>query len=146
MKAFVTIGTPLYIYFDDAAFAAAHNGGGVKMMTTLAKAWHNVRVGDRLYLNDGKIAAQVVKVHERHVEAKVVADGGKRKAIKQGTGIHLPDSFLHLTVPPSPTTTLNGFRSSLAMPISLGCRSFRRRMICESFIICLLNKGLVLSR
>ncbi len=100
MKAFVTIGTPLYIYFDDAAFAAAHNGGGVKMMTTLAKAWRNVRVGDRLYLNDGQIAARVVKVHEQHVEAKVVADGGKRKAIKQGTGIHLPDSFLHLAVPP----------------------------------------------
>ncbi|WJQ00024.1 pyruvate kinase [Geobacillus stearothermophilus] len=100
MKAFVTIGTPLYIYFDDAAFAAAHNGGGVKMTTTLAKAWRNVRVGDRLYLNDGQIAARVVKVHERHVEAKVVADGGKRKAIKQGTGIHLPDSFLHLAVPP----------------------------------------------
>lgn len=100
MKAFVTVGTPLYIYFDDAAFAQAQNGCGVKMTTTLAKAWRNVRAGDRLYLNDGQIAARVVKVHERHVEAKVVADGGKRKAIKQGTGIHLPDSFLHLTVPP----------------------------------------------
>ncbi|KAF0996342.1 pyruvate kinase [Geobacillus sp. TFV-3] len=100
MKAFVTVGTPLYIYFDDAAFAAAQNGCGVKITTTLAKAWRNVKAGDRLYLNDGQIVARVVKVHERHVEAKVVADGGKRKAIKQGTGIHLPDSFPHLTVPP----------------------------------------------
>ncbi|AMX85176.1 pyruvate kinase [Geobacillus subterraneus] len=100
MKAFVKTGTPLYIYFDDAQFAAAKDERGVKMTTTLAKAWRNVRAGDRLYLNDGQILARVVKVHERCVEAKVIADGGKRKTIKQGTGIHLPDSFIHLTVPP----------------------------------------------
>ncbi|OQP07493.1 pyruvate kinase [Geobacillus sp. 46C-IIa] len=100
MKAFIKTGTPLYIYFDDAQFAAAKDERGVKMTTTLAKAWRNVRAGDRLYLNDGQILARVVKVHGQCVEAKVIADGGKQKTIKQGTGIHLPDSFVHLTVPP----------------------------------------------
>jgi len=100
MKSFVAIGTPLYIYFNDAQFAAAKDEPGVKMTTTLPKAWRNVRAGDRIYFNDGQILARVVKVHEWYVEAKVVTHGGKRKAIKQGTGIHLPDSFTHLTVPP----------------------------------------------
>ncbi|AGT33360.1 hypothetical protein M493_15720 [Geobacillus genomosp. 3] len=100
VKAFATAGTPLHIYFDDAAFMAAYGGAGIKMTTTLAKAWRNVRAGDRLYLNDGQMVARIVKVHDRYVEAKVVFDGGKRKAIKQGTGLHLPDSFPHLTVPP----------------------------------------------
>ncbi|MED0663054.1 pyruvate kinase [Geobacillus thermodenitrificans] len=99
MKALVKTGTTLYIYFDEAQFAAAKAEQGVKMTTTLAKAWRNVRAGDRLYLNDGKILARVVKVHEWCIEAKVIADGGKQKTIKQGTGIHLPDSFIQLTVP-----------------------------------------------
>ncbi|MEB3751213.1 pyruvate kinase [Geobacillus icigianus] len=99
-RALVTAGTPLHIYFHEAALFSSSSDHGVKLTTTLPKAWRNVRTGDRLYFNDGRITARVVKVGEGHVEAKVIADGGKRKAIKQGTGIHLPDSFCHLAVPP----------------------------------------------
>lgn len=98
MKAFVKKGTRLQIYFDQAHLEAAKTDDAVKLTTTLPKALRNVRVGHRLYLDDGKIFATIQNVTSKYIEAKVISTGRKTKTIKQGIGINLPDSLIHLTV------------------------------------------------
>ena len=98
MKAIVKKGTRLQIYFDRTHLGAAKMDDAVKLTTTLPKALRNVRVGHRLYFNDGKIFAMIQNVTNKYIEAKVISTGRKNKMIKKGMGINLPDSLMHLTV------------------------------------------------
>jgi pyruvate kinase len=103
MKALIKKGTRLQIYFDQAHLEeAAKMDGTVKLTTTLSKALRNVRVGHRLYLDDGKIFATIQNVTNKYIEARVISVGRKIKTIKKGIGMNFPDSLIHLTVS-SPT-------------------------------------------
>jgi pyruvate kinase len=86
MKAIVKKGTRLQIYFDRTHFGAAKMDGAVKLTTTLPKALRNVRVGHRLYFNDGKIFAVIQNVTNKYIEAKVISTGRKNKMIKKRDG------------------------------------------------------------
>ncbi|WP_027409971.1 pyruvate kinase [Anoxybacteroides tepidamans] len=91
-------GTSLKIYFHEAHLQAADADDAIKVTTTLPRAFHNVRPDHRLYIDDGKIFAVVENVTTEYVEAKVVATGKKTRMLKEGAGINLPDSFIHLNV------------------------------------------------
>lgn len=91
-------GTQLKIYLDEASLQVTHADFAIKMTTTLPKAFHNVRTGHRLYIDDGKILAHIEKVTNEYVEAKVISTGKKPRMLKEGAGINLPDSFIHLNV------------------------------------------------
>jgi len=97
MKIPVQQGTSLKIYFKETHLDAAP-ADAVKMTTTLPKAFRNVRVGHRLYIDDGKIFAMIQQVTDEYVEAKVVSTGKKPRMLKEGAGMNLPDSFIHLNL------------------------------------------------
>lgn len=98
IKTLVQKGTHLKIYFHESSLQIANTDFSIKMTTTLPKAFHNVRTGHRLYIDDGKIFAVIQKATNEYVEAKVVSTGRKPRTLKEGAGINLPDSFIHLNV------------------------------------------------
>ncbi|ANB61151.1 pyruvate kinase [Anoxybacteroides amylolyticum] len=98
MKVPVQQGAYLKIYFDEASLESSPSDVAIKMTTTLPKAFHNVRAGHRLFIDDGKIFAIIQQVTDKYVEAKVVSTGKKPRTLKEGAGLNLPDSFIHLNV------------------------------------------------
>ncbi|RAK19875.1 pyruvate kinase-like protein [Anoxybacillus vitaminiphilus] len=91
-------GVHIRIYLDETSLDVTKTDPAVKVTTTLPKAFCNVRVGHRLYIDDGKIFALIQKVTNEYVEAEVISTGRKPRAIKEGAGMNLPDSFIHLNV------------------------------------------------
>jgi pyruvate kinase len=91
-------GKHLKIYFNETSLHMAKADFAVKITTTLPKAFRNVRVGHRLYIDDGKIYAVIQKVTNEYVEAEVISTGKKARMVKEGAGINLPDSLIHLNV------------------------------------------------
>jgi pyruvate kinase len=98
VKVSVKKGAHIRIYLDETSLEVLKTDLAVKITTTLPKAFRNVRVGHRLYIDDGKIFALIQKVTNEYVEAEVISTGKKPRAIKEGAGINLPDSFIHLNV------------------------------------------------
>jgi pyruvate kinase len=66
---------------------------------TLEKAFRNVRIDDRIFIDDGKIFGIVRHVTKEHIEIEVQSPEGKAYRIKEGKGLNLPDSLLSLNVP-----------------------------------------------
>ncbi|MGG3564427.1 pyruvate kinase [Neobacillus rhizosphaerae] len=66
---------------------------------TLEKAFRNVRINDRIFIDDGKISGIVRYVTEEYIEIEVQSPVGKPYRIKEGKGLNLPDSLLSLNVP-----------------------------------------------
>ncbi|OIK12087.1 pyruvate kinase [Bacillus sp. MUM 13] len=66
---------------------------------SLPKALYNVRLGDNIYMDDGKISGKVIKVEEDFIETKILKPKSETAKVKAGKGINLPDSFVYLNVP-----------------------------------------------
>ncbi|MDR4886957.1 pyruvate kinase [Fredinandcohnia sp. QZ13] len=66
---------------------------------TLPKALRNVRIGDRVYIDDGKIVAKVLSNTEEYIETKILLTRKKEETIYPENGINFPDSLVHLNVP-----------------------------------------------
>ncbi|WP_413299426.1 pyruvate kinase [Bacillus sp. 1P10SD] len=66
---------------------------------TLEKAFRNVRIDDRIFIDDGKISGIVRQVTNEYIEIEVQIPEGKAYRIKEGKGLNLPDSLLSLNVP-----------------------------------------------
>jgi pyruvate kinase len=66
---------------------------------TLPKALNNVKSGDRIFFDDGKISAQVTRVQEDYIETKINGLQDDLMVLKSGKGINLPDSLVYLNVP-----------------------------------------------
>ncbi|PLT29136.1 pyruvate kinase [Peribacillus deserti] len=66
---------------------------------TLPKALVNVKVNDRVFIDDGKISARVTGVEEDFITAKINFTQNKKIKLKSGKGINLPDSLVYLNTP-----------------------------------------------
>ncbi|THE09966.1 hypothetical protein E1I69_20310 [Bacillus timonensis] len=66
---------------------------------TLPKALRNVRLGDRVYIDDGKIVAKILSNTEEYIETKILLTRKKEETIYPENGINFPDSLVHLNVP-----------------------------------------------
>jgi pyruvate kinase len=77
---------------------------------SLPKALYNVRLGDNVYMDDGKISGKVIGIEKDFIETKILTPLSEAAKVKAGKGINLPDSFVYLNVPAlteSDITTLN---------------------------------------
>jgi pyruvate kinase len=63
---------------------------------TLPEALHAVQPGHRVYIDDGKISASVVSVHEHYLELEVTAPHGIPARIRPDKGLNFPDSAIDL--------------------------------------------------
>ena len=63
---------------------------------TLPEVFRDLKQGERILFDDGKITARVVSIHEHHVTVEVIsaAEGGTK--LRADKGINLPDTDLHL--------------------------------------------------
>ncbi|HQY58322.1 MAG: pyruvate kinase [Nitrospira sp.] len=74
----------------------ARDGMPAGISCTLPEALLSVKTGDRVYIDDGKIAASVVAVHEQYVALEITAPCGIPARIKSDKGLNFPDSSLNL--------------------------------------------------
>lgn len=65
----------------------------------LPKTLYNVRLNDRVLIDDGQIAGKVIAVKEEYIEIKITSKNRKKFTIKEGKGINFPDSLVFLNVP-----------------------------------------------
>ncbi|WP_160723389.1 pyruvate kinase [Bacillus sp. USDA818B3_A] len=66
---------------------------------SLEKAFRNVRQGDSIFIDDGKIHGSAAEVTTDFIEIEILAPAGKQLRIKEGKGLNLPDSLLSLNLP-----------------------------------------------
>jgi pyruvate kinase len=67
----------------------ARDGMPAGISCTLPEALLSVKTGDRVYIDDGKIAASVVAVHEQYVALEITAPCGIPARIKSRQGVEL---------------------------------------------------------
>ena len=90
-------GDRLYLFRDpEQPGHLARPGTPAGISCTLPEALHSVQPGHRVYIDDGKIAASVVAVHEHAVELEVTAPCGIPTRIRSDKGLNFPDSSLNL--------------------------------------------------
>jgi pyruvate kinase len=66
---------------------------------TSPKALKNVAIGDRAYLDDGKVFGEVCTREENYIEIKIIDTQTEIVKLKEGKGVNLPDSLVYLNVP-----------------------------------------------
>ncbi|RZS95264.1 pyruvate kinase [Cecembia calidifontis] len=57
---------------------------------------HQLRKGDRIFIDDGAIRCIVEKVKKERIGLRIVRISSKKKLLKEGKGINFPDSFLQV--------------------------------------------------
>ena len=93
----VQAGDRLHLYRDpEQAGHLARQGTPAGISCSLPEALHFVQPGHRVYIDDGKIAASVVAVHEHYVELDVTAPCDIPARIRSDKGLNFPDSSLNL--------------------------------------------------
>jgi pyruvate kinase len=93
----VQAGDRLHLYRDpEQPGHLARQGAPAGISCTLPEALHSVQPGHRVYIDDGKIAASVVGVHERYVELDITAPCGIPARIRTDKGLNFPDSSINL--------------------------------------------------
>lgn len=65
---------------------------------TVPCALKNVKPKDRVFFDDGKISATVLRVTDEYLEIKITFTKRKKESIKPHKGINFPDSEVHLYV------------------------------------------------
>lgn len=71
-------------------------GDPASISCTLPKALRAVEEGHRIFIDDGKISATVVSVHEQYLDLEVTAPRGIPARIRPDKGLNLPDSTIDL--------------------------------------------------
>ncbi|MEH7385217.1 pyruvate kinase [Bacillus sp. JJ1521] len=90
----------LRIYKDDQFVGHPKKGSEpASVGITLPKAVRNVRIGDRVYIDDGKIFAKVSSITGTYIELKIILTRRLEEIISPENGINFPDSLVHLNVP-----------------------------------------------
>jgi len=74
----------------------AREGMPAGISCTLPEALSSVKTGDRVYIDDGKIAATVVAVQEHYLDLEITAPCGIPARIRSDKGLNFPDSLLNL--------------------------------------------------
>ncbi|WP_409291597.1 pyruvate kinase [Peribacillus sp. SCS-37] len=73
--------------------------GPASLGITLPKALHNVKIGDRVFFDDGRIGAIVIQINGDYIAIKITFTQNEYVKLKSGKGINLPDSLVYLNTP-----------------------------------------------
>jgi pyruvate kinase len=93
----VQAGDILRLYRDaDRPGHCQRQGEPASISCTLPQALRGVQQGHRIYIDDGKISATVISVHERHLDLEVTAPRGIPARLRPDKGLNLPDSAINL--------------------------------------------------
>ncbi|MFZ3587722.1 pyruvate kinase [Bacillus sp. DJP31] len=93
-------GNKLRLYKDSNYLGHAKNDlQPASVGVNLPKALSNVKQGDRIFMDDGKLAGVITEVNREYVEMVVISSSLKSYKLKEGKGINLPDSLLYLSLP-----------------------------------------------
>ena len=93
----VQAGDRLHLYRNpDQPGRLAREGLPAGISCTLPEALNSVNAGDRVYIDDGKIAASVVGTHEHSLDLEITAPCGIPARIKSDKGLNFPDSSLNV--------------------------------------------------
>ncbi|WP_042455505.1 pyruvate kinase [Neobacillus dielmonensis] len=63
------------------------------------KAFRNVRVGDSIFIDDGKIHGKVQQITSEYIQIEILLPVRRPQRIKEQKGLNLPDSYMSLNVP-----------------------------------------------
>ncbi|WP_159433151.1 pyruvate kinase [Bacillus massilinigeriensis] len=98
-KIFVRKGDLLRLYLDSEKKGhPATNESPAGVPVTLVKAFKNVRINDRIYIDDGKIHGLVERIRNDHVDVRILFPEKRTAKIKEGKGLNLPDSLISLNL------------------------------------------------
>ncbi|MCM3764571.1 pyruvate kinase [Neobacillus niacini] len=96
---FVKKGDLLRLFLDSDLIghpASEHGPAGIPV--TLEKAFRNVRLNDRVFIDDGKINGVVREISSKFIEIEILSPFQPVR-VKPGKGLNLPDSLLNLNLP-----------------------------------------------
>ena len=93
----VQAGDALRLYRDaERPGHCPRQGEPASISCTLPEALRGVEQGHRIYIDDGKISATVVSVHEQYLDLAVTSPRGIPARIRPDKGLNLPDSTIDL--------------------------------------------------
>lgn len=67
-----------------------------KVSCTLPEIFHDVKVGERIFFDDGKIEGQIRKTNKSELTVQIISAAGGTAKLKGEKGINLPDTQLNL--------------------------------------------------
>lgn len=92
-------GDALRLYLDSNRLGhPAGEQGPAGIPVTLVKAFHNVHLNHRVFIDDGKIHGVVREISNKYIEMEILSPEHPLR-VKQGKGLNLPDSLLSLNLP-----------------------------------------------
>lgn len=92
-------GDTLRLYLDSNMIGRpAGEQGPAGIPVTLVKAFRNVRLNHRVFIDDGKIHGIVREISNEYIEVEILSPEHPLR-VKQGKGLNLPDSLLSLNLP-----------------------------------------------
>ncbi|MCW2276929.1 pyruvate kinase [Heliophilum fasciatum] len=93
----VQAGDRLLLYRDPQRLGhPAREGRPAGIACTLPAALTHVEIGDRLFIDDGKISAHVTGKNDTYLELRILSPDSAPARIKAEKGINIPDSLLDL--------------------------------------------------
>ncbi|MFD2443907.1 pyruvate kinase [Bacillus sp. CGMCC 1.16607] len=100
VEIFVIKGDILRLYLDPEKLghpASLNEPAGVPV--SIAKAFKNVRISDRIFIDDGKIAGRVKEVNKEFIDIEILSPIVEKAKVREDKGLNLPDSLLSLNLP-----------------------------------------------
>lgn len=90
-------GDLLYLYRDPVKLGhPASEQGPAGVAAMLPEALKNVQIGDRIFIDDGKIGGIVIHTNEERVELEIISPVIKAGKVKEEKGLNFPDTLLDL--------------------------------------------------
>lgn len=93
-------GDNLRLYLDEKRLGhAASDSQSAGVPVTLKKAFQNVSLADRAFIDDGKIAGIVQRKEREFIDLLITSPEYEYVKVREGKGVNLPDSLLSINVP-----------------------------------------------
>lgn len=85
--------------YRSASIPDSHHVELPSLAVNLPKALANVKCGDRVFVDDGKVMAKVVTAQMDYIEAKFIRSHKDLVTLETEKGLNLPDSLTYLNIP-----------------------------------------------
>lgn len=89
-------GDTLLLRFDDVTAKAARKEHPTQIACTSAAIFEHVAVGDKIFIDDGKLALRAAQITEKGIVCEVVGARPKGVVLKAEKGINFPDTELEI--------------------------------------------------
>ena len=96
IKLNVKKGDSLRLYRDSKYCLLSGNNHHLGISCTFPEALKNIKIGDRIFIDDGKISGVVKSTYKNYLELEIIFPVGKSAIIKPYKGLNLPDTKFEL--------------------------------------------------